>query len=149
MKTRRAMLSGLAAGGAVLQAGCEGAMSAAAVPTPTVEPTATPQPFQIRVQMIPQEARLGQDERVVVRATVLRRVGNQYRPLSGAQVSAIANLPSGPRTFNSEVTTFPDGRAPDLAIPVEPTMRGSNVRVEVVMRFQGQEFRQTSGFTVR
>jgi hypothetical protein len=61
----------------------------------------------------------------------------------------VANYPSGPQTFSSEVTTFPDGRAPDLAIPVAPAQRGGNVRVEVIMKYQGQEFKQAAGFTVR
>lgn len=150
MVNRRVILSGLAAAGPTVLIACESgpaAAPAAAVTAPAETPS--PPPFQVRVQMIPQEARLGQDENVIVRATFLRFTGGQQRPVSGAQVSATAAYPSGPQTFTSEVTTFPDGRAPDLAIPVAPATRGSNVRVEVVMRYQGQEYKQAAGFTVR
>jgi hypothetical protein len=149
MLSRRLIVTVLAVSGPAVLAACEGAQSASPGPTPSAAGSPSPQPFQIRVQMIPQEARLGQDENVIVRATFLRSTGGQMRPVSGAQISAVASYPSGPQTFSSEVTTFPDGRAPDLAIPVAPAQRAGNVRVEVTMRYQGQEFKQASGFTVR
>lgn len=140
---RREMVGGLAivsvSGGGACSPG-----QAAAQPTPTVEPTATRSPFQLQVTLRPQEARLGQDEDVVIQAS-FRRDG---RPVSGAQLSAIVNYPSGPKTFTSEITTFQDGRL-DLSVPVAPAPRGSSVRIEVVMKYQGQEYRQASGFTVR
>jgi hypothetical protein len=149
MVSRRLIVSVLAVSGPAVLAACEGAQSASPGPTPSAAGSPSPQPYQIRVQMIPQEARLGTDESVIVRATFLRFTGGQLRPVAGAQISAVASYPSGPQTFSSEVTTFPDGRAPDLAIPVAPAQRAGNVRVEVVMRYQGQEFKQASGFTVR
>ena len=149
MIKRRLILSTLAATGGAALVACEGGATAAPAPTETVSGSPTPQPFQVRVQMIPQEARLGTDENVVVRATFLRFTGGQLRPVSGAQISAIATYPSGPQTFTSEITTFPDGRAPDLSIPVAPAVRAGNVRVEVVMRYQGQEYKQAAGFAVR
>ena len=149
MVTRRAAAAILGLPGVVALAACGGGPAAAESPAPTAAPADTPVPFQIRVQMIPQEARLGQDENVIVRATFLRATGGQLRPVSGAQITAVANYPSGSQTFTSEVTTFPDGRAPDLAIPVAPAARGANVRVDVVMHYQGQEFKQAAGFTVR
>src|SRR5262245_42018742 len=148
MVSRRLIVSALALSGPLALAACGGA-SATPAAQPTAEPTATAQPFQIQVQMIPQEARLGTDENVIVRATFRRLTGGQMRPVSGAQIVAVANYPSGPQTFSSEVTTFPDGRAPDLAIPVAPAQRAGNVRVEVTMKYQGQEFKQAAGFTVR
>jgi hypothetical protein len=95
--------------------------------------------------MQPQEARLGQDENVVIQAAFRSREG---RGVAGAQLSAVVSYPTGPQTFTSEMTTFPDGRV-DLAVPVAPASRGSSVRVEVLMRYQGQEYRQVTGFTVR
>jgi hypothetical protein len=148
MVSRRLIVSALALSGPLALAACGGANATPAA-QPTAEASATPQPFQIQVQMIPQEARLGTDENVIVRATFRRLTSGQMRPVSGAQIAAVANYPSGPQTFSSEVTTFPDGRAPDLAIPVAPAQRGGNVRVEVIMKYQGQEFKQAAGFTVR
>jgi hypothetical protein len=129
--------------------GC-GSGQAAAQPTPTTGVTPTvPSPFVVRINMRPQEARLGTDEQVVAQIGFYT---SQGRPVAGAQASAVVNYPGGPRTITSEITTFPDGRV-DLAIPVAPAgsgvTRGINVRVEVVMRYQGQEYRQASGFTVR
>ncbi|MDQ3700062.1 MAG: hypothetical protein M3442_03965 [Chloroflexota bacterium] len=150
MVNRRLILSTLAATGGAALVACDGGATAVPAPTETVPAgSPTPQPFTVRVQMIPQEARLGTDENVVVRTTFLRFTGGQLRPVSGAQISATATYPSGPQTFTSEITTFPDGRAPDLAIPVAPAARGANVRVEVVMRYQGQEYKQAAGFAVR
>ncbi len=150
MVNRRQIVSALALLSPLALAGCEGGPTSAA-PAPTEAPAASPspQPFQIQVQMIPQEARLGTDENVIVRATFRRNQGGQMRPVPGAQIEAVANYPGGPQKFSSEVTTFPDGRAPDLAIPVAPAQRAGNVRVEVLMRYQGQEFKQAAGFTVR
>ena len=99
--------------------------------------------------MIPPEPRLGTDENVVIRVIFRTR---ENRPVSGAQLQAVVNYPGGPQTFTSEQTTFPDGRL-DYAIPVQPqgrqVPRGSQVRVEVVMKYQGSEYRSNSGFTVR
>ena len=99
--------------------------------------------------MIPPEPRLGTDENVVIRVSFRTR---ENRPVSGAQLQATANYPGGPQTFSSEQTTFPDGRL-DYAIPVNPprsnVARGTQVRVEVLMKYQGNEFRSNSGFTVR
>ncbi|HEX2033796.1 MAG TPA: hypothetical protein VHS99_06410 [Chloroflexota bacterium] len=153
MQNRRELVWGIGTATAVMIAGstvlgCGAGQAAAPPPTPTAQAT-PPSEFQVRVQMIPQEARLGQDENVVVRATFLRTAGGQTRGVSGAQIVAVANYPSGPQTFTSDVTTFSDGRAPDLNIPVAPAQRGSNVRVEVTMKFQGREYKQVSGFTVR
>ena len=110
----------------------------------TVAPT-----HQTQVQMIPPEPRLGTDEMVVIRANFRTR---DNRPVGGAQLQATANYPGGPQTFTADQTTFPDGRV-DYAIPVNPprgnVARGTQVRVEVVMKYQGQEFRSNSGFTVR
>jgi hypothetical protein len=123
----------------------------AAAPEPTATPAAAarnPQ-FTTQVQVLPQDARLGQDENVVIR--VLFR-NAQGRPVSGGILSAVVNYPGGPKTFTAEVSTFPDGRT-ELAVPVSPegarVTRGSNVRVEVVMKYQGQEFRSNAGFNVR
>lgn len=113
-------------------------------PTETAAPTQV-SPYQIRVQMRPQDARLGTDENVVIH---VQMVTNQNRPVPGALMSATVNYPSGPKTFKSEISTFPDGVL-DLAVPVAPATRGSNVRVEVVMTYQGQDYRATSGFSVR
>ena len=99
--------------------------------------------------MVPQEPRLGTDENVVVRVQFRTREG---RAVSGALLQATVNYPGGAQTFTSEQTTFPDGRL-DLAVPVAPpgrqVPRGSQVRVEVVMKYQGQDYRSNSGFTVR
>ncbi|MGH2351727.1 MAG: hypothetical protein ACRDJN_08955 [Chloroflexota bacterium] len=147
MADRRALLFCLTTAGAVALVACGGGQTAAA-PEPTAGVTPSPQPFQIQVQMRPQEARLGQDEKVEVRARFMRITGGRLRPVSGAKLSAVVNYPSGPQTFTSEVTTFPDG-VTTLVVPVAPATRGANVRVEVIMKYQGQEYRQASGFTVR
>jgi hypothetical protein len=136
--------------GAVLTASCApGSASAVAAPT-EAPPEATAVPLYItQVQMVPQEPRLGTDESVVVRVQFRSREG---RSIPGAQLQAIVNYPGGAQTFTSEQTTFPDGRV-DLAVPVQPqgrqVPRGTQVRVEVVMRYQGQDYRSNSGFTVR
>lgn len=138
------MLAGL------LTAGCApGNASGEAAPT-EAPPQATQAPtFLAQVQMIPQEPRLGTDENVVIRVSFRNREG---RPIGGAQMQAVVNYPSGPQTFTAPDTTFPDGRI-DLAVPVQPqgrqVPRGSQVRVEVVMKYQGQDYRSNSGFTVR
>jgi hypothetical protein len=93
--------------------------------------------------MRPQEARHGHDEFVVIQARFTR----QRRGVPGAQLSAVVHYPSGDQTFTAEVTTFPDGRT-DLAVPVAPAPRGSNVPVDVIMRYQGQEYRARTGFRV-
>ena len=99
--------------------------------------------------MVPQEPRLGTDENVVIRVQFRSREG---RNTPGAQLQAVVNYPGGAQTFTSEQTTVPDGRV-DLAVPVQPqgrqVPRGTQVRVEVTMRYQGQEYRSNSGFTVR
>jgi hypothetical protein len=147
MGTRRRLVLGtlLGAVSAVPLGGC-GLQAAAQkeVPTETAAPTAV-SPYQIRVTMRPQDVQLGRDENVVIH---VQMVTNQGRPVSGAVMSANVNYPSGPKTFKSDISTFPDG-ALDLAVPVAPATRGSNVRVEVVMTYQGQDYRATSGFTVR
>ena len=143
---RRALLAAPLA--AAMLAACEAGQAAAPPPTPTTGITPSPAPYQVRVTMQPQEARLGEHENVVIRAQFLSVTGGTTRPVSGAQLSAVVNYPSGPQTFTSEVTTFPDG-VTTLAVPVAPATRGSNVRVEVVMRYQGQEYRQAAGFNVR
>ena len=139
--------------GGLASVGLGGALSscqssqAAARPAPTAGITPTvPAPYQIRVRVQPQDPTLGRDENVVVQASFLSREG---RPVAGAQLSAVANYPTGPKTFTSEITTFPDGRAGDLLIPVAPATRGSNVRLDVIMRYQGQEYHQAAGFNVR
>jgi hypothetical protein len=113
-----------------------------------VQATAVPA-FLAQVQMVPQEPQLGRDDVVVIRVQFRSREG---RSVGGAQLQAVVNYPAGPRTFTSEETTFPDGRL-DYAVPVQPTgtqvPRGSQVRVEVVMKYQGQDYRSNSGFTVR
>ena len=131
------------AAGTVL-AGCGGQAAAKAEPTAAAI-TPSPPPYQIRVQMRPQEAQLGRDENVVIH---VQMVTNQGRPVSGALMSAVVNYPSGPKSFKAEISTFPDGVL-DLAVPVAPATRGSNVRVEVTMSYQGQDYKATSGFTVR
>ncbi|MBI3973628.1 MAG: hypothetical protein HY332_20325 [Chloroflexi bacterium] len=146
---RRALVSGLTLTPLALLvlAACEGTQAAAPKPTATASSRVTPtaaSPFQVRVRMAPQEARLGTDEQVVIQASF---VNNQGRPVPGARLSAIVHYPSGPKTFKSEVTTFQDGRA-DLAVPVAPATRGVNVRVEVIMSYQGQEYRANAGFRV-
>ena len=143
---RRALLVAPAA--AVVLAACDASQAAAPPPSPTAGITPSPSPYQVRVQMIPQEPRLGQDEQVVIRATFLSTAGGQARGVPGAQLTATVNYPSGPQHFASEITTFPDG-VTTLAIPLGSATRGSNVRVEVVMKYQGQEYRQAAGFTVR
>jgi hypothetical protein len=121
-----------------------------APPAPPAPPAVpTPVTYQVRVQVLPQEARLGIDESVIVRATFLGFSGGQLRPVPGALISAVVSYPSGPQAFTSEVPTFPDGRAPDLVIPIAPAQRPGDVPVEVVLRYQGQEFRQAARFTVR
>jgi hypothetical protein len=141
---RRAALTGL------LTVSCAPG-SAGAVAAPTEAP---PQPTQApayitQVQMVPQEPRLGTDENVVIRVQFRSREG---RNTPGAQLQAQVNYPGGPMTFTSETTTFPDGRL-DLAIPVQPqgrqVPRGTQVRVEVTMKYQGQDYKSNSGFTVR
>ena len=106
-------------------------------------------PYVTQLAMVPQEPRLGVDDNVVIRVSFRTRDG---RPVSGAQLQAVVNYPTGAQTFTSEQTTFPDGRL-DYAVPVQPqgrqVSRGAQVRVEVVMKYQGQEFRSNSGFTVR
>ncbi len=151
---RRSALAALPAGwGAVIGlaelsgAACQGSQ-AAAQPTETPEPRPTASPYQVQVQIRPQDARLGQDEFVVIQARVLY----QGRPVSGAALSAVAHYPSATQEFTAQMTTFQDGRV-DLQVPVSPpgsgVTRGSNVRLEVVMRYQGQEVRQNAGFNVR
>ena len=141
---RRTALTGL------LTAACApGAASSAPAPT-EAPPAPTTAPTHIaQVQMVPPEPRLGTDTDVVIRAQFRTR---DNRPVSGAQLQALVNYPGGPRTFTSEQTTFPDGRL-DYAIPVAPersgVQRGTQVRVEVAMKYQGNEFRTNSGFTVR
>ncbi|HEU5316912.1 MAG TPA: hypothetical protein VFX49_12460 [Chloroflexota bacterium] len=141
---RRLVLGGL------LTAGCApGSASSAAAPTES-PPEATQVPAYVtQVQLVPQEPRLGTDENVVIRVQFRSREG---RSIPGAQLQAVVNYPGGAQTFTSEQTTFPDGRV-DLAVPVQPqgrqVPRGAQVRVEVVMRYQGQEYRSNSGFTVR
>jgi hypothetical protein len=143
---RRTVGALITAVGSLAAAGCDGTGQAAAKVEPTSPPTTpSPPPYQIRVQMRPQEAQLARDENVVVH---VQMVTNQNRPVSGALMSAVVNYPSGPRTFKSEISTFPDGVL-DLAVPVAPATRGSNVRVEVTMTYQGQDYKATSGFTVR
>jgi hypothetical protein len=143
---RRALGTLLTAVGGVALAGCQGTGQAAAKAEPTSPPTTpSPPPYQIRVTMRPQEAQLGRDENVVVH---VQMVTSQGRPVSGALMSAAVSYPSGPKTFKSEISTFPDGVL-DLAVPVAPATRGSNVRVEVTMTYQGQDYKATSGFTVR
>src|SRR5688500_4102268 len=142
---RRTALTGL------LTAACAPGAAGGAAPAPTEAPAApTTAPTHItQVQMVPPEPRLGTDENVVIRAQFRTR---DNRPVSGAQLQALVNYPGGPRTFTSEQTTFPDGRL-DYAIPVAPersnVQRGTQVRVEVAMKYQGNEFRTNSGFTVR
>jgi hypothetical protein len=129
---------------------CAPGGAAPAEPTAaSAPPTQVPQ-FQVQAQLVPQEPRLGQDEQVVIRAQFRTREG---RPVSGAQLLATVNYPGGPRTFASEQTTFPDGRL-DYAVPLappggSPPARGAQVRVEIAMKYQGQEYRTNSGFTVR
>ncbi len=143
---RRTLGALLTAAAGVTLAGCEGPGQAAAKVEPTTPPvTPSPPPYQIRVQMRPQEAQLGRDENVVIH---VQMVTNQGRPVSGALMSAVVSYPTGPKTFKSEISTFPDGVL-DLAVPVAPATRGSNVRVEVTMSYQGQDYKSTSGFTVR
>lgn len=131
----------------IVTAACGGAGSsqAAVEPTAVVGITPSPAAFQIQAQVRPQEARFGQDENVVVQARFMSREG---RPVAGGQLSALVNYPAGPKTLTAEITTFQDGRV-DLNIPVAPAARGSNVRVELTMRYQGQEYRSATGFTVR
>lgn len=142
---RRFALAALGgAAGAALVA-CSG-QAAAQKEAPTEPPAATVvAPYQVRVTMRPQDVQLGRDENVVIHVQMLT---NQGRPVSGALLAATVNYPSGPKQFKSEISTFPDGVL-DLAVPVAPATRGSNVRVEVVMTYQGQDFHSTSGFTVR
>ena len=142
-------LGGVLLGAAAL-GGCAPGQAASA-PEPTevpAQPTQAPA-YATQGQLLPTEPRLGQDENVVVRATFRSREG---RPISGAQLAAAVNYPGGAQTFTSEQTTFPDGRA-ELLVPVQPqgrqVPRGTQVRVEVIMRYQGQEYRTNSGFTVR
>jgi hypothetical protein len=132
--------------GLVFSVACSPTQAAAPPPTATVGVTPTvAAAYQVQVRMQPQDPQLGRDENVVIQATFRSREG---RPVSGGQMSAVVNYPSGPKTYTSEITTFPDGRV-DLAVPVAPAPRGVNVRVEVVMRYQGQEYRQAAGFNVR
>ena len=129
--------------------GCEGGVTGAAAPTATVAAVPTvAQPFLLTVRMNKPEARIGQDENIVVLAT-FRRSGTPGPGVAGAQIVAIANYPGGPQTFTSPTTTFSDGRA-DVNIPVAPARGASTVRVEVVARYQGQEFAApAAGFAVR
>ena len=140
---RRVAATWLGAAALVALAACGGGQAAAKV-EPTEAPTQPP-PYQIRVTMRPQDPRLGTDENVVIHVQMLT---NQGRPVSGAVMSAVVNYPAGPQTFKSDISTFPDGVL-DLAVPVAPATRGSNVRVEVTMSYQGQDYKATSGFTVR
>ena len=129
----------------VALAACGGGQAAAKIePTEAPQPTVV-SPYQIRVTMRPQDARLGTDENVDIQ---VRMLTNQGRPVSGALMSAIVNYPSGAQTFKSPISTFQDGVV-DLAVPVAPATRGSNVRVEVIMTYQGQDYHAISGFTVR
>jgi hypothetical protein len=130
----------------VFSVACNPTQAAAPPPTATagVTPTVAAE-YQVQVRMQPQDPRLGQDENVVIQATFRNRQG---RGVPGAQISAVVNYPSGPKTYSSEITTFPDGRV-DLAVPVAPATRGTNVRVEVVMRYQGRDYKQAAGFNVR
>ncbi len=118
--------------------------AAAALPTPGPEPSPTQSPFDVQVQLKPAEARLDRDEQVVIQARFTR----QRRGVSGAQLAAVVHYPSGDKTFTSEVTTFPDGRV-DLAVPVAPAARGTSVKVDVLMTYQGQTFKRSAGFAVR
>ena len=95
--------------------------------------------------MRPQDVRLGTDENVVIH---VQMVTNQGRPVVGATMSAVVNYPTGPKTFKADISTFQDGVL-DLAVPVAPATRGSNVRVEVTMSYQGNQYKATTGFTVR
>ncbi len=104
----------------------------------------TPQPYDVQIQLKPTEPRLEQDEHVVIQARFMR----QRRGVSGARLSAVVPYPTGDKTFTSETTTFPDGRV-DLAIPIAPAKHGTNVRVDVLMKCQGETFKRTAGFTVR
>ena len=143
---RRGALIAFGAAAALVASACTGGQAASAPAETPAGPTATTvAPFIVRAQLRPQEPRLGQDENVVIQGSF---VTNQGRPVAGAQLAAQVNYPSGPKTFTSEVTTFQDGRA-DLAVPVAPATRGATVRVEVIMRYQGQEYRANTGFTVR
>ena len=141
---RRAALTGL-----LTTACAPGAASAVTVPTETPPQATQVPPYVTQVQMVPQEPRLGVDENVVVRVQFRTREG---RSVAGAQLNAVVNYPGGPLTFTAEQTTFQDGRM-DLAVPVQPSgrqvARGSQVRVEVVMKYQGQDYRSNSGFTIR
>jgi len=81
-----------AAGTAVLAACQPGqAASPQAEPTTGITPT-VPAAYQVRVQVRPQDARLGQDENVVIQATFLT---SQNRPVAGAQLSAVVFDPAG------------------------------------------------------
>lgn len=142
MQRRTYLTGGVALGSAAVLAACGEQTSAQVAPSSTVTPT--PPAYIVRVQMRPPEARLGQDQEVVIQATFATRAG---RGTPGAQLSAIVNYPTGPKTFTQEITTFPDGRV-DLAVPVAPATTGT-VRVEVVAKYQGQEYRTNSSFNVR
>lgn len=145
----RAMVLAAGAGLSPAAIACGAGQAAAPSATATSEPAPRTQAFNSQVQVVPQEARLGQDENVVLR--VLFR-NSQGRPVSGAVLTAMVNYPGGARTFTSEVSTFPDGRT-ELAIPVAPegsrVARGTNVRIEAIMKYQGQEYRSNAGFNVR
>jgi hypothetical protein len=128
--------------------GCTSGQSAQAEQAPpTAAPTEAPA-YQIQVQV--QAIEVGGERQQVLRAVFRSRDG---RPVSGGQMQAVVNYPTGPQTFTSEQTTFQDGRA-DLAVPESPPgrpalARGTQVRVEVLMKYQGQEYRANSGFSTR
>ena len=139
----------LALVGSATGACAPGETAAPVQPTePPAQPTQAPA-FAAQVQVVPQEPRLGTDENVVLRINFRSREG---RPVSGAQPQAVVNYPGGPVTITGEQTTFQDGRV-DLAVPVQPqgrqVPRGAQVRVELVMKYQGQDYRAITGFTVR
>jgi hypothetical protein len=129
----------------LLNAACAPGQSAQAEQAPpTVEPTVAPA-YQIQVQVQGIEG-----SQQVLRAVFRSR---DNRPVAGGQMSAVVNYPGGAQTFTAEQTTFQDGRV-DLAVPESPPgrpalARGTNVRVEVIMKYQGQEYRANSGFNTR
>jgi hypothetical protein len=147
----RRRAAGLAlAAATLLPIGCTGGEAAAPAQPTEAPPQPTQAPaYQAQVQVTPSEPRLGTDENVVLRITFRSR---DNRPVSGAQPQAVVNYPGGPMTITGEQTTFQDGRV-DLAIPVQPqgrqVPRNTQVRVELVMKYQGQDYRANTGFTVR
>jgi hypothetical protein len=149
MLNRRAFVIATVMTGPAALVGCDGGLTGTAAPTATVA-AASPaaRPFLLMVRMSKPEARIGQDENIVVLAT-FRRNGTPGPGVAGAQIVAVANYPGGPQTFMSPTTTFSDGRA-DVNIPVAPARGATTVRVEVVARYQGQEYpAPAAGFAVR